>query len=250
MDLGLTGKIAVVTGASRGIGRAIAGALAAEGAKVMLVSRKEEALRSAAGEIGGDVRWYAANVGDPTAAEACVSETLREFGRIDILVNNAATNPYLGPTLGVDLARFDKTVQVNLRGPLVWTQAVWNAWMKDNPGVVANVASVGGLRAEPFLGVYNVTKAALVHLTRQLASELGLTRVVGVAPGLVKTDFAAVLVDNVGDSLARALPTKRLGEPEDIANLVTFLVSPSASWITGDTFVIDGGAGVRASLAG
>lgn len=250
MDLGLTGKVAVVTGASRGIGRAIAGALAAEGAKVMLVSRKEEALRSAAGEIGGDVRWYAANVGDPTAAEACVSETLREFGRIDILVNNAATNPYLGPTLGVDLARFDKTVQVNLRGPLVWTQAVWNAWMKDNPGVVANVASVGGLRAEPFLGVYNVTKAALVHLTRQLASELGLTRVVGVAPGLVKTDFAAVLVDNVGESLARALPTKRLGEPEDIANLVTFLVSPSASWITGDTFVIDGGAGVRASLAG
>lgn len=250
MDLGLTGKVAVVTGASRGIGRAIAGALAAEGAKVMLVSRKEEALRSAAGEIGRDVRWYAANVGDPTAAEACVSETLREFGRIDILVNNAATNPYLGPTLGVDLARFDKTVQVNLRGPLVWTQAVWNAWMKDNPGVVANVASVGGLRAEPFLGVYNVTKAALVHLTRQLASELGLTRVVGVAPGLVKTDFAAVLVDNVGESLARALPTKRLGEPEDIANLVTFLVSPSASWITGDTFVIDGGAGVRASLAG
>jgi len=250
MDLGLTGKVAVVTGASRGIGRAIAGVLAAEGAKVMLVSRKEEALRSAAGEIGGDVRWHAANVGDPTAAEACVSETLREFGRIDILVNNAATNPYLGPTLGVDLARFDKTVQVNLRGPLVWTQAVWNAWMKDNPGVVANVASVGGLRAEPFLGVYNVTKAALVHLTRQLASELGLTRVVGVAPGLVKTDFAAVLVDNVGESLARALPTKRLGEPEDIANLVTFLVSPSASWITGDTFVIDGGAGVRASLAG
>lgn len=250
MDLGLTGKVAVVTGASRGIGRAIAGVLAAEGAKVMLVSRKEEALRSAAGEIGRDVRWYAANVGDPTAAEACVSETLREFGRIDILVNNAATNPYLGPTLGVDLARFDKTVQVNLRGPLVWTQAVWNAWMKDNPGVVANVASVGGLRAEPFLGVYNVTKAALVHLTRQLASELGLTRVVGVAPGLVKTDFAAVLVDNVGESLARALPTKRLGEPEDIANLVTFLVSPSASWITGDTFVIDGGAGVRASLAG
>lgn len=250
MDLGLTGKVAVVTGASRGIGRAIAGALAAEGAKVLLVSRKEEALRSAAGEIGRDVRWYAANVGDPTAAEACVSETLREFGRIDILVNNAATNPYLGPTLGVDLARFDKTVQVNLRGPLVWTQAVWNAWMKDNPGVVANVASVGGLRAEPFLGVYNVTKAALVHLTRQLASELGLTRVVGVAPGLVKTDFAAVLVDNVGESLARALPTKRLGEPEDIANLVTFLVSPSASWITGDTFVIDGGAGVRASLAG
>ncbi len=250
MDLGLKDKVAIVTGASRGIGRAIAAALVAEGARVMLVSRKEDSLRETATAIGGDVRWCAANVGDETGAIRCVAETIDSFGRVDILVNNAATNPYLGPTLGVDLARFDKTVQVNLRGPLVWTRAVWDAWMKDNPGVVLNVASVGGVRAEPLLGVYNVTKAALIHLTRQLAGEMSTTRVVGVAPGLVKTDFAAVLVENVGESLARSLPTRRLGEPEDIANFVAYLVSPRASWITGETFVIDGGAGARSVFGG
>jgi NAD(P)-dependent dehydrogenase (short-subunit alcohol dehydrogenase family) len=133
---------------------------------------------------------------------------------------------------------------VNLRGPVFWTQAAWEAAFKERPGVIVNVASVGGLRAEGGLGVYNVTKAALIHLTRQLASELGPTRVVGIAPGLVKTDFSALLVENFGDRLAARLPLKRLGEPEDIANLVTFLVSPAASWITGETYVIDGGAGV------
>jgi NAD(P)-dependent dehydrogenase (short-subunit alcohol dehydrogenase family) len=150
----------------------------------------------------------------------------------------------------VDAARFDKTVQVNLRGPLVWTQAVWNAWMSEHPGVILNVASVGGMRAEPLLGVYNVTKAALIHLTRQLASELGPTRVLGVAPGLVATDFASVLVDSVGDALARSMPTRRIGAPRDVADFVTYLVSPRASWITAETFVIDGGAGVRSSLGG
>jgi NAD(P)-dependent dehydrogenase (short-subunit alcohol dehydrogenase family) len=116
--------------------------------------------------------------------------------------------------------------------------------MKNTPGVIINIASVGGLRAEGSLGVYNLTKAALIHLTRQLAGELGLTRVVGIAPGLVKTDFAQMLVDNYGDSLAKRLPRKRLGEPQDIANLATFLASDAASWITGETYVIDGGAGV------
>jgi NAD(P)-dependent dehydrogenase (short-subunit alcohol dehydrogenase family) len=116
--------------------------------------------------------------------------------------------------------------------------------MNNNPGVIINIASVGGLRAEGSLGVYNLTKAALIHLTRQLAGELGLTRVVGIAPGLVKTDFAQMLVDNYGDSLAKRLPRKRLGEPQDIANLATFLASDAASWITGETYVIDGGAGV------
>lgn len=245
MEISLDGKVALVTGASKGIGKAIAATLASSGAKVMLVSRKLEGLQVAAAEIGGDTEVYAANTGDLDAAEACVSATIERFGGLDILVNNAATNPYFGATLGVDPGRFDKTFQVNLRGPLFWCQAAWEAAMKDKPGVMVNIASVGGLRAEGGLGVYNLTKAALIHLTRQLASELGPTRVVGVAPGLVQTDFAAFLVDNFGDRLAAQMPLKRLGEPQDIANLVTFLASDAASWITGETYVIDGGAGVR-----
>ena len=153
----------------------------------------------------------------------------------------------LSPTLGVDEARFDKTFGVNLRGPLFWCQAAWEQAMKDRPGVMINIASVGGLRAEGGLGVYNLTKAALIHLTRQLAGELGPTRVVGIAPGLVQTDFAAYLVENFGDRLAAQLPLQRLGDPQDIANLAVFLASDAASWITGETYVIDGGAGVRST---
>ncbi|MFZ4809714.1 MAG: SDR family oxidoreductase [Ilumatobacteraceae bacterium] len=245
MQISLDGKVALVTGASRGIGKAVAATLAASGAKVMLVSRKLDQLEAAAAEIGGDVEVYAANTGDVEAGRAAVQATIERFGGLDILVNNAATNPYFGATLGVDEARYDKTFQVNLRGPLFWSQAAWDASLQHRPGVIVNIASVGGLRAEGGLGVYNLTKAALIHLTRQLASELGPTRVVGVAPGLVQTDFAAFLVDNFGERLAGQLPLKRLGEPQDIANLVTFLASDAASWITGETYVIDGGAGVR-----
>jgi NAD(P)-dependent dehydrogenase (short-subunit alcohol dehydrogenase family) len=244
MEISLEGKVALVTGASRGIGKAIAKSYVEAGAKVMLMSRKEDVLRSAADEIGGDTAIFAGNAGDIETAQACVAATIKRFGQIDIFVNNAATNPYAGPTLGIDPARYDKTFQVNLRGPLFWCQAVWEAWMIDHPGVIINIASVGGLRAEGNLGVYNLTKAALIHLTKQLAGELGLTRVVGIAPGLVQTDFAQMLVDNYGDALAKRLPTKRLGVPQDIANLATFLASDLASWMTGETYLIDGGAGV------
>jgi NAD(P)-dependent dehydrogenase (short-subunit alcohol dehydrogenase family) len=244
MEISLEGKVALVTGASRGIGKAIAKSYVEAGAKVMLMSRKEDVLRSAADEIGGDTAIFAGNAGDIETAQACVGATIKKFGKIDIFVNNAATNPYAGPTLGIDPARYDKTFQVNLRGPLFWCQAVWEAWMIDHPGVIINIASVGGLRAEGNLGVYNLTKAALIHLTKQLAGELGLTRVVGIAPGLVQTDFAQMLVDNFGDALAKRLPTKRLGVPQDIANLATFLASDLASWMTGETYLIDGGAGV------
>ena len=245
MEISLEGKVALVTGASKGIGRAIAASFAASGAKVMLSSRKQDQLEAAAAEMDGETAVFAANAGDVAAGRACVEATIERFGGLDILVNNAATNPYIGPTLQVDESRYDKTFQVNLRGPLFWSQAAYDLAMKDNPGVILNVASVGGLRAEGSLGVYNLTKAALIHLTRQLAHELGPTRVVGIAPGLVQTDFAAVLVENFGERLASQLPTKRLGEPQDIANLATFLVSDLASWITAETFVIDGGAGVR-----
>jgi len=245
MQISLEGKVALVTGASKGIGRAIAGSLAESGAKVMLSSRKQDQLEIAASAIDGETAVFAANAGDVASAKACVAATIERFGGLDILVNNAATNPYYGPTLGVDEGRFDKTFQVNLRGPLFWCQAAWEQAMRDKPGVIINIASVGGLRAEGALGVYNLTKAALIHLSRQLGGELGPTRVVGIAPGLVKTDFASVLVANFGDSLAAAMPLKRLGIPQDIANLATFLASDLASWITGETYVIDGGAGVR-----
>ncbi len=245
MEISLRGKTAVVTGASRGIGKAIAKSFVDAGAQVMLTSRKIDALQAAAKEMDGETEVFAANAGDIDQAQACIDATMKRFGKIDILVNNAATNPYYGETLGVDSARFDKTFQVNLKGPLFWSQAVWNASMQKNPGVILNIASVGGLRAEQGLGVYNLTKAAVIHLTSQLACELGKTRVVGIAPGLVKTLFASVLIENFGDKLAAALPTKRLGEPQDIANMALFLCSDLASWITGETYVVDGGAGVR-----
>lgn len=245
MEISLRGKTAIVTGASRGIGKAIAKSFVDAGAQVMLTSRKIDALQAAANELDGETAVFAANAGDIDQAHECVDATMKRFGKIDILVNNAATNPYYGATLGVDSAQFDKTFQVNLKGPLFWSQAVFNASMQKNPGVILNIASVGGLRAEQGLGVYNLTKAAVIHLTSQLACELGRTRVVGIAPGLVKTLFASVLIENVGERLAAALPTKRLGEPQDIANLALFLCSDLASWITGETYVIDGGAGVR-----
>ena len=248
MEISLKGKVALVTGASKGIGRAIAATMVASGAKVMLTSRKLDQLQAAAAGMEGETEIFAANAGDTDAGRACVAATIERFGGLDILVNNAATNPYLGATLGVDEARFDKTFQVNLRGPLFWCQAAYDQAFKDKPGVIVNIASVGGLRAEGALGVYNLTKAALIHLTRQLAGEIGPTRVVGIAPGLVKTDFAAYLVDNFGERLAQQLPTGRIGDPQDIANLAVFLASDAASWITGETVVIDGGAGVRTAV--
>lgn len=244
MQVTLEGKVALVTGASRGIGKAIAKGLAESGAKVMLSSRKLDQLEAAAAEIDGETAVYVANAGDLDAAEACVAATIERFGQLDVLVNNAATNPYYGATLDVEPSAFDKTFQVNLRGPLFWCAAAHRQAFAERPGVVVNIASVGGLRVEYGLGVYNLTKSALIHLTRQLAHELGRTRVVGIAPGLVRTDFAKVLVDNFGERLEQQLPLRRLGEPDDIANLAVFLASDRASWITGETFVIDGGAGV------
>ncbi|HKA02809.1 MAG TPA: SDR family oxidoreductase [Acidimicrobiales bacterium] len=246
MEIRLDGKIALVTGASKGIGKAIAAGFAESGAQVMLSSRKLDQLEAAAEEINGDTAVFAANAGDIDAADACVRATIERFGGLDILVNNAATNPYSGPTMEIDPARFDKTFQVNIRGPVFWCQAAWRHAFRDKPGVIMNIASVGGLRAEAILGAYNLTKAALIHLTRQLAAELQPTRVVGLAPGLVKTDFSQYLVDNFGERLAATLPTRRLGEPEDVAGMAVFLASDRASWITGETYVIDGGAGVRA----
>ena len=243
MELRLDGRVALVTGGSRGIGQAIAHAFAEAGARVMISSRKADALERAAADMPGTVEWYAANAGDPDAAEACVGATVERLGGLDILVNNAATNPYMGPMMGIDVARADKTVQVNQRGVIVWTQCAWRAAMAERGGSVINIASIGGLSVEPSIGYYNVTKAAVIHITCQLANELSPgVRVNAIAPGLVKTDMARALWERAGDAVARRLPMRRLGEPEDIAHAAVFLASDAASWITGHTLVVDGGS--------
>ncbi|MSO78797.1 MAG: SDR family oxidoreductase, partial [Acidimicrobiia bacterium] len=244
-NLDLRGKTALVTGASKGIGLAIADAYAAAGANVMLSSRKQDALDKAAATITGpgEVSTFAANAGDPDAAAACVAATVERLGSLDILVNNAATNTHLGPAIEIDLPRFDKNFQVNLRGAFVWTQEAWRKGMRERGGSVINVVSIGGLRHDSGIGIYNVTKAALIHLTKVLAAELAPgVRVNAIAPGLVKTDFARALWEPAEDLVSATMPLKRLGEPDDIAAAALFLASDLASWITGETLVVDGGA--------
>lgn len=246
MEIRLDGKVALVTGASKGIGKAIATVLAESGAKVVLSSRKQEALEAAAAGIAGETSVFAANAGDPEQAAAAVAHTMDTFGRVDVLVNNAATNPYLGSSIDIDLARYDKTWEVNLRGPLVWAQACWKASMQANGGAIVNIASVGGMSVESGIGIYNTTKAALIHLTKVLAADLSPgVRVNAIAPGLVKTDMARALWEPAEEQIAKHMPLHRLGEPEDIAHAALFLASDLSSWMTGHTMVVDGGALIR-----
>jgi NAD(P)-dependent dehydrogenase (short-subunit alcohol dehydrogenase family) len=242
MDLRLDGKVAIVTGGSRGIGKAIAAAFVASGAAVMIASRKQPSLEAAAAEIGGDVAWQVANAGNPEDATATVAATLERFGRLDILVNNAGTSPHLGPLMEITPAQMDKTVQVNQQAIITWTQAAWRAWLRDHGGVVINLSSIGGLGVEPGIGYYATTKAAVIHITRHLAEELAPgVRVNAIAPGFVTTDMARAFWEGREEVLARRTALGRLGRPGDIAAAAVFLASDAASWITGTTMVVDGG---------
>jgi NAD(P)-dependent dehydrogenase (short-subunit alcohol dehydrogenase family) len=247
-------RTAIVTGASRGIGRATAELFAAEGCNVVLTSRRQEALDEVAAALLDtypkvEVLAYAAHAAEPDQAAACVDAAMARFGRIDVLVNNAGTNPYFGPMVDLDPVRAEKTVRLNQYGVVLWTQLVWRASMSEHGGSIVNVASVGGLLTEPGIGYYNATKAAVIHLTRQFAQELApKVRVNAVAPGVVRTQLARALWENYEQQLSEALPLGRIGEPADIAEVIGFLAGPRSSWMTGQTLVIDGGAQIRSSL--
>jgi NAD(P)-dependent dehydrogenase (short-subunit alcohol dehydrogenase family) len=245
MNICLGGRVALITGASRGIGFAIAQRLSEAGSAVMLVSRRDEGLVNAAKSLrqtGADVAWAVGHVDDPDAAKAVTAETVRNFGNLDILVNNAATNPYFGPLLDIDFPRARKTIEVNQMGLLWWSEAAVRLGMSRPGGVILNIASIGGIVPEPSLGWYNTTKAAVMHLTRQLAYELApRVRVNALAPGLVRTDFARSLWEGKEAQAAAHIPLQRLGEPDDIARAAVFLCSDAASWVTGQTLVVDGG---------
>ena len=238
----LSARTAIVTGASRGIGLATAEALVAAGANVVLTSRHQEAADEAAAGLGQRAVGFQAHATDEDAARACVAFAVDRFGSLDILVNNAGINPAYGPLVDQDHARVAKTMDVNLWAPLLWTGLAWRAWMREHGGVVVNNASVGGLDVGLHMGVYDASKAALIHVTRHLALELAPgVRVNAVAPGLVRTRFAEPLWKPHEDVVSSQTPLGRVGEPQDVADVVVFLASDAARWITGETLVVDGG---------
>lgn len=249
MELHVNDKVAVVTGASRGIGEAVATEFLRSGAKgVVITSRREENLAEASlriadkVEVGDRLLTMVARADDADHADSTVAKTIQVYGSCDILVNNAGTNPAPGPLADVDLGAIEKTWSVNQMGPILWARSAFNQWMKEHGGSIVNVASVGGMRPTAVLGAYNVSKAALIFATQQLAFEMApKVRVNGVAPAVVKTRLSAALWANGEDAAAATHPLKRLGEPEDVANAILFLASDAASWITGTTLPVDGG---------
>jgi NAD(P)-dependent dehydrogenase (short-subunit alcohol dehydrogenase family) len=236
------GRTAIITGGSRGIGLAIAQRLAQGGANIVLTSRKQESADAAAEQVGGNAIGVAAHAVDEDAARHCVDLTLDRFGSIDILVNNAGTNPAYGPLIDQDHARFAKTFDVNLWAPLLWTSLAAKAWMREHGGAIVNTASIGGMHQAPNMGMYNATKAALIHVTKQLALELSpKVRVNAIAPGVVRTKLAEALWKDHEDLVAAGTALGRIGEPPDVAAAAAFLTSDESSWITGETMVLDGG---------
>lgn len=237
------GRVALVTGATRGIGLAIAQELVDRGAQVVVTARRPAELEAAVAQLGPDVALAAQGSADDEQHQAAaVAAAVERFGGLHLLVNNAAVNPQYGPLVDADLGAVRKIFEVNVTAVLGWTQQAWRAGMQSHGGSILNVASVGGLRAGSPIGAYNASKAALIHLTRQLAVELGpAVRVNAIAPAVVKTRFAEALYEGREQEVAEAYPLKRLGVPEDTAKAAAFLLSDDASWITGETLVVDGG---------
>jgi len=240
----LKDRVAIVTGASRGIGLGIAAELVRQGARVCVTARGQEALDAAVAELGGpDVAIAVPGKSDDAGHQAeTVTRTLEAFGSLDMLVNNTGINPVYGPIADVDPVAAAKILAVNVLAQLAWTRRARDAWMGEHGGSIVNVASIAGVRPSPGIGMYGVSKAALIRLTTELAVELGpRIRVNAVAPAIVKTQFATLLYEGREEQVAAAYPLKRLGVPEDIAGVVAFLLSDQASWITGQTLVLDGG---------
>lgn len=248
MDTDLTGKVALITGGSRGIGRAIALGFARAGAQVVVASRKQAGVDAVAAEVkelGGTALAIGAHVGEESAITSLVEKALAAFGHIDILVNNAATNPHFGQLLDATTAQWDKIMQVNLRGVFLLCQQVVPGMRERGGGSIINIASIEGMRPSKVLGVYSVSKAALILLTQALAQELGPSgiRVNALAPGLIRTDFSAALWQSpdLAEAVAARTPLKRLGEPEDVVGAALFLASPASAYVNGAVITVDGG---------
>ncbi len=249
VDFSLKGKIALVTGASRGIGEAIAVTLADYGAHCILVSRKADALAGVADRIasrGGKAEVMACHVGDLKQIEGLFNQIREKHGRLHILINNAATNPYFGEMLGADEGVWDKTFDVNLKGPFFLIKNAAALMVDSGGGSIVNVSSVNGVKPAPFQGVYSITKAALISMTQAFAKELALKniRVNALLPGLVDTHFSKAIMDNdaIHDIAVKMIPMARHAQPMELAGVVLYLVSDAASFTTGASFVVDGGA--------
>lgn len=245
----LTDKVALITGASRGIGEAIAHAFADAGAKVVLAARKPDALEAVAHAIiakGGQALAVPAHTGKSEDVKKLVAAAIEKFGKIDVLVNNAATNPYFGPMLDIEDSAFDKTFEVNVKGYFWLAREVATHLQSRNAkGSIVNVASVAGLAAAPMQGVYGMTKAAVISMTKSFAAELGASgiRVNAIAPGLVETKFASALTSNedILKLVTNRTPLGRHGQPNEIAGAALYLASDASSFVTGQTLVVDGG---------
>jgi 3-oxoacyl-[acyl-carrier protein] reductase len=243
MSSRFSGKTAIVTGASRGIGFAVARRLVDEGAHVVITARGEDDLREAATSLGASARFVAGKADDPAHQDEVIATAIDEFGGVDLLVNNTGINPAYGPLLGLDLGTARKILEVNVVAALAWVQKVHAAWMGAHGGAIVNVASVAAIQPAPMIAMYGVSKAALKHLTEELAFELAPgIRVNAVAPAVVKTSFARALYEGREAEVSKAYPLRRLGVPDDVGSVVAFLLSDDAGWMTGQTIVIDGGA--------